>query len=135
MGCTYGKDKHIRVCADFSTVLNECLKTYEYSLPSAKDIFAKLNCSKVFSKIDLFDAYKQVMVDEETSKLLTNNTLKGLYSFNRLPFKVAPGVFQRIMDDRLAELDFAMAYLDDILIKDETIEQHRIHVKEVFKKN
>ena len=34
----------------------------------------------------------------------------------------------------LAELDFAMAYLDDIIIKSETSEQHKLQMKEVFKK-
>ena len=65
------------------------------------------------------------MVDEETSKLLTINIQRGLYSFIRLPFrcKVTPSIFQKIMDSMLAELDFAMAYLDDILIKSETFKK------------
>ena len=56
-----------------------------------------------------------------------------LYRFNRLPFeiKVAPGIFQQIMDALLNCLDFVIAYLDDILIKSESQEKH---VKEVFEK-
>ncbi len=86
---------------DFSTGLNECLKTFEYPLPSAEDMFAKLNSGKIFSKLNLFDAYLQVMNNEETLKLLTINTHRGLYSFNHLLFesKVVPSVFQKIMDD------------------------------------
>ena len=38
------------------------------------------------------------------------------------------------MDNMLAKLDFAMAYLDGIIIKRETSELHRLHVKEVFLK-
>ena len=73
------------------------------------------------------------MVDEETSKLLSINTHRGSYSFNCLLFgcKVTLSVTQKIID-MLGELDFAMVYLDDILIKSETFGRHRQHVKEVF---
>ena len=126
------KNKHIHACVNFSTGLNECLKTYEYLLPSAEDIFAKLNSSKVFSKLDFPNVDLKVMIDEETLKMLTINTHRSSYCFNHLPFrcKVASNVFQKIMD-MLAELDFTLAYLNNILIKSETFEQHRLLVKEV----
>ena len=80
---------------DFSTGVNDCLKDNSYPLPSPEDIFTKLNGGKVFSKIDLSDAYLQMEVDDECSKVLTINTHKGLYKLNRLPFglKVAPSLF------------------------------------------
>ena len=55
------------------------------------------------------------MVDEETSKLPMINNNRGLYSFNPLQFwcKETSSVFQKIMDNMLAELDFVMAYLDE----------------------
>ena len=64
----------------------------------------------------------QKQVDEESSKLLTVNAHKGLDKFNCLFFgiKVAPSIFQQIIDKMLSGLDFAQAYLDDILIKSET---------------
>ena len=130
------KNNKIRVCADYSTGLNDCLKDHSYPLPSPEDIFAKLNGGKVFSKLDLSEAYLQLKVDDESSELLTINTHNGLYKFNRLPFgvKVAPSIFQQIMDTMLAGLDFAIAYLDDILIKSENNKQHCEHIREVFKR-
>ena len=47
------KNNKIRVCADFSTGLNECLRDHTYPLPTLEEIFSKLNGGKVFSKIDL----------------------------------------------------------------------------------
>ena len=47
------KNKDIRVSADFSKGLNECLKTYVYPLLCAEDIFIKLNGGKIFVKLDL----------------------------------------------------------------------------------
>ena len=81
------------------------------------------------------EAYLEVKVDEECSKYPTIHTHRGLYTLKRLPFglKVAPSLFQQIMDAMLAALEYAMAYLDDILIKSENME-HRKHVWEVFKR-
>ena len=51
-----------------------------------------------------------------------------------MPFgvKVAPGIFKQIMDTLLNDIDFAIAYLDDI--KSESQEQYVKHVKDVFEK-
>ena len=70
-------------------------------------------------------------VDDEYSKVLTINIHKGLYKVNRLPFglKVAPSLFQQVMDTMLASFDLAIAYLDDILIKSENNNQHCDHRK------
>ena len=38
------------------------------------------------------------------------------------------------MDILLNDIDFVIAYMDDILIKTENQEQHTKHVKEVFEK-
>ena len=68
------KSKEIRVRADFSTGLNAALKDYHYPLPSLEKVFNKLNGGKVFSKIDLSEAYLQNPVEENSSKLLCINT-------------------------------------------------------------
>ena len=129
------KSKDIRVCADFLTGLNAALKDHHYPLPSHEEVFTKLNGGKIFSKIDLSEAYLQIPV-EESSKLLCISTHKGLFKFNRLAFriKVAPAIFQQIIDTMLSGLDFSIGYLDDILMKSETIEQHRKHVFQVFER-
>ena len=95
-----------------------------------------MNGGKVFSKIDLSEAYLQVKVEEECAKYLTIHTHRGLYRLRRLPFslKVAPSLFQQIMDTILSGLEYAMAYLDDILIKSKNFEEHKNHVREVFKR-
>ena len=77
-----------------------------------------------FSKIHLSDAYLQIPVKEECSKLLRINTHRGLYKFERLPFgvKVVWAIFQKIMDSMLSDLDFADAYLHDILMNSQNLE-------------
>ena len=82
------------------------------------------------------EAYLQVIVEEECTKYLTIHTHRGLYRLRRLPFglKVALSLFQQIMNTMLSGLGYAMAYLDDILIKSENFEEHKSHVREVFKR-
>ena len=130
------KNIKIRVCADFSIGLNECLRDHTYPLPTLEEIFSKLNGGKVFSKIDLSEAYLQVKVEEECTKYLTIHTHRGLYQQRRshIGLKVAPSLFQQIMDMMLSGLEYAMAYLDDILIKSKNFEEHKSHVREVFKR-
>ena len=130
------KSNEIRVCADFSTGLNAALKDYNYPLPSPSEVFTKLNGGVYFSKIDLSEAYLQIPMEENSSELLCINTHRGLYKFERLAFgvKVAPAIFQQVMDTMLGGLDFTIAYLDDILIKSQSKEEHRLHVNQVFKR-
>ena len=130
------KSNEIRVCADFSTGLNAALKDFNYPLPNPSEVFTKLNQGVYFSKIDLSDAYLQIPMEEDSSKLLCINTHRGLYKFERLPFgvKIAPSLFQQVMDAMLGGLDFTIAYLDDILIKSRSKEEHRLHVNQVFKR-
>ncbi|XP_058449298.1 uncharacterized protein K02A2.6-like [Malaya genurostris] len=64
----------VRICADYSTGLNEALEANHYPLPTPDEIFAQLNGSTVFSIIDLSDAYLQLEVDDSSKKLLTINT-------------------------------------------------------------
>ena len=77
-----------------------------YPLPTPEEIFLKLNGGKVFQKIDLSEVYLQVKVEEECTKYLTIHTHSGLYHLRRLPFglKVAPSLFQHIMDTMLSGL-------------------------------
>ena len=63
-----------KICGDFSSGLNEVLEDHHYPLPLPEDILAKLNGSSIFSHIDLSDAFLQIEMDEESSKLLVINS-------------------------------------------------------------
>ncbi|VDL81830.1 unnamed protein product [Nippostrongylus brasiliensis] len=72
------KNGTIRLCADFSTGLNDSLEHYQHSLPTPDEIFTKLNGGHYFTQLDLSEAYLQLEVDEESKPLLTINTNRGL---------------------------------------------------------
>ncbi|XP_054731489.1 uncharacterized protein K02A2.6-like [Anastrepha obliqua] len=124
----------IRLCADFSTGLNDALETYQYPLPLPEDIFAKLNNATVFSHIDLSDAFLQVEVDDSSKELLTINTHMGLFRYNRMVFgvKTFPAIFQQIMDQMLAGLNNTAAYIDDIFVSGKNQADHDANLREVL---
>ena len=124
----------IRLCADFSTGLNDSLMLHRHPLPTMDDVFTKLNGGTVFSQIDFAEAYHQVEVTEECKELLTINTHKGLFRYNRLPFgvKSAPGIFQQIIDTMITGLDGVAAYLDDVIVTGRTLEEHNTNLEALF---
>ena len=72
---------------------------------------------KLFSKLNLSDAYLQILLEEDCLMLLITKTPEGLFKIERLPFgiKVAASIFQQIMDTMLTVLNFAQAYLTEWL--------------------
>jgi hypothetical protein len=123
-----------RLCVDYSTGLNDVLQLHQHPLPVPKDIFTTLNEDHVFSQIDFSDAYLQVELDDCLKQLCNINTHRGVYEYQRLPFgvKSAPGIFQAIMDNMLAGLPFATAYLNDIVVVSCSSDDHRRHFHAVF---
>lgn len=126
----------IRICADFSTGLNDALEPYPYPLPTPDDIFSRLYKSTFFSLIDLSDAFFQVQTHENSRELLTINTHRGLFRYHRLPFgvKVAPGAFQQVIDMMIAGLTGTSAYLDDILVSGKSKEDHDKNLTRLFER-
>lgn len=124
----------LRICADFSTGLNEALQTHHYPLPMPEDLFTTMNGGKFFAKLDLAEAYLQVEVAQESRELLTINTHRGLFQHARLPFgiKTAPAIFQQLMDTILAGLPGVAVYLDDVLIVGSTADELRSRTENVL---
>ena len=61
----------------------------QYPLPHIEDIFAKLAGGQKFTKIDLRQAYHQMVVEESSKEYLTINTRQGLYHYNHLALYLA----------------------------------------------
>ncbi|KAL5517154.1 hypothetical protein EMCRGX_G002638 [Ephydatia muelleri] len=128
------KDGTFRICGDYKVTVNPALEVDQYPLPKPEDIFASLAGGTAFSKIDLSQAYQQLLLDKESQQYLTVNTHQGLYRYKRLTFGVAsaPAIFQRVMDTMLQGIPNVVCYLDDILVTGATIEAHLDNLEAVL---
>ena len=115
----------LRVCGDYKVTINQYAEKKVYPLPTTEDLFAQIAGAQSFSKLDMSQAYQQLILDEDSKMLLVVNTPRGLFQYTRLPYGVskAPPIFLSIMDRILQGLPEA-CYLDDILIATKTEEEH-----------
>ena len=88
-------DQSVRICVDYKVTINPVTKLDKYPILKTKDLYATLEVGESFIKLDLSQAYQQVLLDEKARKLTTINTHKGLFIYNRLRYglKSAPGIF------------------------------------------
>ena len=119
-------DGSIRLCGDYKLTVNRVANLECYPLPRIDDLLASLGKGKMFSKLDLANAYLQLALEDESKKYVTITTHKGLYRYNRLPFGVAsaPAIFQRTMENLLRDISNVVVYLDDILVSGSTEAEH-----------
>ena len=89
-------------------------------LPKIDELYAKLKGYKVFSSLDLRSLYYHIgSKDSAKQKSAFVLSSLGKYQFNRVPFGLAqaPAYFQKL-------INFAMGYLDDIIIYGRSEKEH-----------
>ena len=103
----------VRICGDYKMTVNQVAKPDCYPISRIEDLFASLSRGETFTKLDMSNAYQQLVLDEESRKLTTINIHKGLYQYRRLPFGVstAPAIFQRTMECMLRDIPHVCLYL------------------------
>jgi len=126
--------KSVRICGDYKLTVNRTCKLDNYPIPRVEDLFATLSGGKFFTKLDLSQAYQQLLLDEEAKKFVVINTQRGLFQYNRLPFGVssAPGIFQRAMENLLQGIPNVIVYIDDILVSGASEAEHLVVLRKVL---
>ena len=116
----------VQICGDYKLTANRASCMEHYPTPKVEDLFSTLAGGTLFTKLDMSQAYLQLLVDDQSKELLTVNAHKGLFAYNRLPFGVslAPGIFQHTMESLLKSIPNVLVYLDNILITGPTQKQH-----------
>lgn len=124
----------VRICGDYKLTANHASHLEHCPLPKVDDLFTTLTGGTMFTKLDMSQAYLQLTLDDQSKELLTINTHKGLFAYNRLPFGVssAPGIFQCTIESLLKGIPNVLVYIDDILVTGPTQEQHIHNLQEVL---
>ena len=130
------KDGSDRMCVDFRT-LNKIVRPVSFPLPLIDDILSFLGDAKYFTALDLKSGYWQVQLEEDSKENTAFACHRGLFQFNVMPFGLSntPAVFQELMNIVLQGCEeFAMAYLDDVLIFSKNPEEHLRHIETIFER-
>ncbi|TIB19641.1 hypothetical protein E3P88_04142 [Wallemia ichthyophaga] len=129
------KSGELRLCVDYRALNNITIKN-AYPLPRIDDLIDRLTKARYFSKLDLMSGYWQVRVKDQDIAKTAFRTRYGHYEFNVMPFGLcnAPGTFQNLMNSILHDYldDFAIVYLDDILVYSNSLDEHRSHLEKIF---
>uniref|UniRef100_A0A2C9M3C4 Reverse transcriptase domain-containing protein n=1 Tax=Biomphalaria glabrata TaxID=6526 RepID=A0A2C9M3C4_BIOGL len=82
------------------------------------EIFCILGQGKIFSKLDIKEAYWHVLLDEKSSLPTTRITPYGRYRWSRLTFglSVSREIFQKKLTEALLGLEGCINVVDDIMI-------------------
>ena len=106
----------------------------KHLLPKIDEMYTKLKGAKVFSTIDLRSGYYHIALGKDSRPKTAFVMPFGKYEFLVVPFGLAqaPAYFQLLMNQILEGLNFAMTYLDGIIIFSNSEEEHLLHLAEVF---
>ncbi len=130
-------DGSLRPCIDYRG-LNDITVNYRYPLPLMSSAFEILQGAKVFTKLDLRNAYHLVRIKEGDEWKTAFNTPIGHFEYWVLQFGLvnAPAVFQALVNDVLRDMlnIFVFVYLDDILIFSPSLQVHVQHVRRVLQR-
>ena len=131
------KDGSLRLCVDFRAV-NKITVKNRYPLPLISEMLDRVRSAKIFTKLDLRGAYNLIRIREGDEWKTAFRTRYGQFEYKVMPFGLtnAPATFQAYIDSCLGEYldDFAVCYLDDILIYSDNPDEHEDHVKKVLQR-
>jgi transposase InsO family protein len=131
------KDGGLRLCVDYRG-LNKITRKNRYPLPLISETLDRLSGAKIFTKLDLKDAYHRIRIREGDEWKTAFRTRYGHFEYLVMPFGLtnAPATFQSYINQALSGLVdiFCVVYLDDILIYSQTREEHTLHVRRVLER-
>jgi hypothetical protein len=127
----------LRLCIDYRG-LNVLMVKDRMPLPLISEALDRLAKAKLYTKLDIKEAYHNLRIAEGDEWKMAFRTKYGLYEYLVILFRLtnAPTSFQGWMNGILSNyLDvFYIAYLDDILIYSDNLEQHCQHIRVILKR-
>lgn len=117
MAVVHKRNGKLRLCID-PQALNQALMREHFRLSTLDDVLPELANAKIFSKLDVKEAYWHVRLDEQSSLLTTMITPFGRFRWARLPFglKVSSEIFQRKLHEAIGDLNGVFSIADDLLV-------------------
>jgi hypothetical protein len=129
------RSTELRMVIDYRA-LNKLTRRNAFPLPRIDVLFDHLAGAKVFSLVDLRQAYHQIKIKESDIPKTAFRTPMGHYEYVTLSFGLvnAPAAFQSVMNRIFAPMlyKFCLVYLDDILVFSQDAASHAEHLRSVL---
>ncbi|XP_057302734.1 uncharacterized protein K02A2.6-like [Hydractinia symbiolongicarpus] len=128
-------DNSVRLCLDARSI-NTAIQGEIHPIPTLESILDDMHGGKIFSKIDMKEAYTQIDLEEESRELTNFHTSFGIKRFKRLCYGInnAFEVFQRSLDQTIGKLRNVKCISDDIIVYNKNYAEHLETLKELFTK-
>lgn len=131
------ENRRSRLCIDFRD-LNKIVVPQAQPFPLIEDIMAKTRNCKYFTNLDINSAFWSIPLRIEDRNKTGFITQDGHWQWTCMPFglKTSPAIFQRILSNILRKYkltEFAVNYIDDILIFSKTFDEHVQHLTKLLK--
>jgi hypothetical protein len=131
------RSEELRLVIDYRQ-LNRLTLRNRHPIPRIDDLLDSLSGSKVFSSIDLRQAYHQIRLVDSDRPKTAFRTPFGHYEWVTLSMGLtnAPAIFQSVVNNIFRPYlgKFVVVYLDDICVFSKTEEEHTKHLKMVLDK-
>ncbi|QRW22954.1 Reverse transcriptase (RNA-dependent DNA polymerase) [Rhizoctonia solani] len=128
-------DGSLQLVVDYRKLNNITHKNI-YPLPRQDDLMAKLQHTKIFTKLYLCWGYNNVWIKEGDERKTAFRTRYSLFEYLVMPFGLtnAPVAFQHFKNNLFRDvIDVTVViYLDDILIFSKKPKDHPVHVRGVL---
>ncbi len=104
-------------------------------MPSIRDLTLALSDMKVFSKVDIKDAFNQCLINPECRHLTAFSTQWGTYQYCRLNMGLAidSELFQQVMTENLKHIPNQRLATDDKIVFGRDIEECELYTEMVLK--
>lgn len=133
--CKKKNSTKLRWACDYR-FLNKATQKDVFPLPNIESNLHKLSGANIFSSLDSAGAFHSLVISPESRDYTTFISPFGTYRYKRMAFGLSnsPSVYCRLVQQALNRLPpgYAIAYLDDILVFSNNIEEHMVHLESVL---
>ena len=132
-----GHGRGLRLCIDYRAI-NKITVPNRYPLPNMDELKERVRETKYFNKIDLKNGYHLIRIKERDEWKTAFRCRYGLFEYAVMPFGLsnAPATFQGMINHIFRDTrDQGMsAFVDDIIIRSQTLEGLHNATREVLRR-
>ena len=131
----FKKDGSVRICNDLQH-LNKQIIVQRFVIPSIDELMVKLSGARIFTKLDLRNAFYHMPLTVESRKLTAFLTPLGLFQYKVLPMGLSssPAAWQKFMVHTFSGFKGVIVYMDDMCIFGNTQQEHDAHLGAVLQR-